>query len=85
VRVNVNAEAIRRLVEDDVVVNLLGERAEQIRSKVSAPSQFTLHTRKGRARRGAFAQVVMRGSGSIAWEFGSRRNPPHAPLRSAMR
>lgn len=67
------------------VAALLGEEAETMRGRVRAPSKFRVFTRKGVSRKGAFAQVIMRGEGAIAVEFGTRRSKPQAPLRKAMR
>lgn len=77
--------ALERLERQlDVAIQLL-ERAEQVKRHVGAPSRMELSTRSGIGPRGAFAQVVMSGSGAIAAEFGSRNNPPGAHLRSALR
>lgn len=48
-------------------------------------SRMRFRTRKGRGRRGAFAQAIMSGDGAIAVEFGTSRTPPLSPLRSALR
>lgn len=77
--------ALERLVQDASIADQLGEEAERLRRKVRAPSRMTLTTRSGVGRKGAFAQVVMRGPGAIAAEFGSRNNAPGAHLRSVLR
>lgn len=48
-------------------------------------SRLRFRTRKGRGRRGAFAQAIMSGEGALPVEFGTSKVPPLAPLRSALR
>lgn len=84
-KVNLFSEAIMKLGEDENVVKALGLEAEKVRSRVKAPRGMTLRTRSGRGRRGAFSQVIMRGQGALAVEYGSRKNPPYAPLRRALK
>jgi hypothetical protein len=47
-------------------------------------SRLTFRTTSGKSRRGAFAQARMSGPGALAVEFGTRNNPPYAPLRSSL-
>lgn len=75
-------EEIKRSPE---VAEMLGGVADGVAQGVNAPSTVEVSTRHGVGRRGAFAQVVMTGSGALAIEFGSRHNPPLAPLRNALR
>jgi len=77
--------ALEQLTRDARVADQLGDEAERLRRKVRAPSRMTLTTRSGVGRKGAFAQVVMRGPGAVAAEFGSRNNAPGAHLRSVLR
>lgn len=48
-------------------------------------SKMTFRTRRGKSRKGGYAQAIMSGEGVLAVEFGSKNNPPYAPLRSAMK
>jgi hypothetical protein len=79
--------AIRRLAYEKSIVGSLAEEAAKVRARVRTPrrAQLALETRAGVGPKGAFAQVVMRGRGALAIEFGSRNNPPFAPLRKALR
>lgn len=67
----------------------LAREAEKIRSRVRLPSGAKgiqiLPVKRGIGPNGAFAQVIMRGRGALAIEFGSRNGPPVAPLRRALR
>lgn len=60
-------------------------RVADLASGGHGASRLTFSTRKGRGPQGAFAQTIMRGDGAVAIEFGSRNNPPYAPLRRALR
>ena len=77
--------ALEQLARDARLADQLGEEAERLRRQVRAPSRMTLTTRSGVGRKGAFAQLVMRGPGAVAAEFGSRTNAPGAHLRSVLR
>lgn len=83
-KVNLFEAEIKALGEDKDVINLLGQEAEKVKGRVRAPKHLVVYTRKGKSRRGAFAQIVMKGQGALAIEYGSRKNPPYAPLRRAM-
>lgn len=71
-------------------VGELHEHAKRIAARVRLPSsgpaagKLRLSTRRGRGPNGAFAQVIMRGPGALAIEFGTRRSRPLAPLRRAL-
>lgn len=82
--IRLNAAGIETLTNSREMVNELGRIAEDLAGTVNAPADMTIATRKGHSRRGAFAQVQMLGDGAVAVEFGSRNNPPLAPLRSAL-
>lgn len=86
--VNLNQAQINALKKSQDVANLLGRVAEGVKSRVIAPSKFTLATRHGVAKGGrygeAYAQVQMFGRGAIAVEFGSKRTAAKAPLRKAL-
>lgn len=77
--------AEKLLMSDRDVARDLREKAEKVRRKVRAHPRFDLSVRAGVGPRGAFSQVIMRGPGALTEEFGSRRVPPRAPLRSALR
>jgi hypothetical protein len=79
-----NAAAVKALEQQSDVARALGEVAKERAKRVSAPSRFSVSTRAGVGPKGAFAQVIMRGGGAIGWEFGSIRNPPMSPLRTAV-
>lgn len=68
-----------------LAVGELHEAAIRIKGRVRLPyPALTLSTRRGRGPNGAFAQVIMRGPGALAVEFGTRRRRPMAPLRRAL-
>jgi len=77
--------ALDELARDVRIAEQLLDRAEHVQRRIRAPSRMTLSTRSGVGRKGAFAQVTMRGPGAIAAEYGSRNNAPGAHLRSALR
>lgn len=83
-KVNVNPAAIERLANSREVADNLGEKAEKAAAGVNPPSYLTKYTRSGQGPQGAFAQIVVRGSGSIAWEWGSERQAPAGQLRAAL-
>lgn len=86
-RVVVLEQGIKAMGEEREVVQILREEAEALQNRVRLPSRAKLHlvTRAGVGPRGAFSQVMMRGSGALAIEFGTRRRRAIAPLRSALR
>lgn len=67
-------------------VGELGRAADRIAARVHLPSRakLSLSTKRGMGPRGAFSQVIMRGSGALAIEFGTRRRRAVAPLRRAL-
>lgn len=85
-RINIFHSEVEKLLESDDVVDALGEEAEKVEARVgSIPSRLRMSTRKGKARRGPFSQVVVSGPAAAAWEYGSRNNPPAGKLRGALR
>lgn len=83
--VQVHRDAIEQLKFLPEVAEALGAEASKIAPRVRIHGKnVTVFSRHGVGRRGAFAQVIMRGSGAKAIEFGSRNNPPLAPLRKAL-
>jgi hypothetical protein len=73
-----------------LAVGALSDAAVRIAGRVRLPSsgpaagKLHLSTKRGRGPNGAFAQVIMRGPGALAVEFGTRRSRPLAPLRRAL-
>lgn len=69
-----------------LAVGELAAAAERIKARVRLPSsgKLSLSTKRGRGPNGAFAQVIMRGPGAIAIEFGTSRSRAVAPLRRAL-
>jgi hypothetical protein len=62
--------------------------ARKIAQRVRLPRRakgLKVSTRAGIGPRGGFSQVIMRGPGALAIEFGTRRRRPVAPLRKALR
>lgn len=82
--VKIFTEAIESLSESEEIPPELVKAAESIASRVRAPRHLTVYTRKGVSSRGAFAQVVMRGRGAVAIEYGTARMRASAPLRNAL-
>lgn len=76
---------IDALRSDEKVAADLGDVADKVRDTMRVPARFRLSTRHGVSRRGAFAQIIMRGGGAILYEFGGRGVAPRAPLRNAAR
>lgn len=83
--IRTNRSGIEDLIQSDEVAGELGLIAKRFSQKVRAPSSQTVGIRAGVGPQGAFSQVIMRGPGAIAIEFGSRNNAPMAPLRKALR
>lgn len=85
--VRMKQQGLTELLRDPHVAEELGKVAERVKARVRAPKKFQLIARHGVAesgRRQAYAQVIMKGSGAVAVEFGSRNGPPKAPLRRAL-
>lgn len=80
---------IKRIAYEKGVKTNLAEEAEKVRGRVQVPrraqSKLEVSVRSGIGGSGAYAQVIMRGPGALAIEFGSRNNAPIAPLRKALR
>ena len=83
-RVNVDQAAIARLARSDAVADMLGKKAAIAAVGVDEPSSMTKYTRSGVGPQGAYSQIVVRGSGAVAWEWGSVNNPPAGQLRAAL-
>lgn len=70
-------------------VGELRKDAREVAARVRLPTRrrkdLTLSTKAGMGPRGAFSQVIMRGPGALAIEFGTRRTRAFAPLRRALR
>lgn len=75
---------IAKLKQEFSVAEGLGREAEVVRGRVRAPAKMEVFTRFGIGPRGAFSQVIMRGDGALAVEFGTRRSRAVAPLRRAL-
>jgi hypothetical protein len=84
-RIVFHPDAEKDLRQSAAVARALRAVADKVQRKVRAPKHLTLSTRAGVGRRGAFAQVIMAGSGALAVEFGTRTNVAIAPLRRALR
>lgn len=65
---------------------LLKQVADGIKPRVKMPKEdgYELMTFGGRSRRGAFAQLVLRGPRAIFVEFGTKTKAAQAPLRRAV-
>lgn len=78
-------EAIARSVD---TAGGLREIANEVSTRVDAPSHLNVRVKAGIARSGrrqAFSQVIMEGPGALTEEFGNRSRAPKAPLRRALR
>ncbi|MGE0133761.1 MAG: hypothetical protein AB7L91_06290 [Dehalococcoidia bacterium] len=84
VRIEMKQSGLDELYKSDDMVDGLRTFAEEIAARVDEPSHLTVRARAGVSRRGAFAQVIMRGPGALTIEFGNRSRPPKAPLRRAI-
>jgi hypothetical protein len=86
-RIVFHPNGLRDLERDPKVADILGRVAEQVArdADTRAWSHLELSSRSGVGHRGAFGQAVMSGSGALACEFGTRRQPARAPLRAALR
>lgn len=78
-------DGLRKLASSEETAEALGKAAERVARRVSVPRHLTVRTRSGEGPQGAYSQVQMFGPGAIAWEFGTRRMAPQAPLRKALR
>ena len=72
------------------VVDVLLDHAQGIERRIRVPSSARdvrtfSHASQGRTARGPYSQAGMRGPGALAIEFGTRRTPPQAPVRRAVR
>jgi len=72
------------------VVPMLLDQAQDIESRIVIPAsespervQTFSHASEGITARTPYGQAGMRGPAALAIEFGSRRNPPYAPVRRA--
>jgi hypothetical protein len=83
-RLVVHNDEIRKLGREPGVVKNLDANAQDVRRRVLVPRHLTLSTRAGIGPRDAFSQVIMRGPGAIAYEFGGRTISARAPLRRAI-
>lgn len=87
--VKIDTSSLKGMLAQDGVRNMLFVEANKIAARVQVPRRaqhkIAVTTRVGKGRSGAFSQVVMRGQGALAIEFGSRNNAPIAPLRKALR
>lgn len=87
--VKITSASLKQLLSEEGVRNELLVEANKIKARVQIPrraqDKLALSTRVGKGRNGPFAQVIMRGPGALAIEFGSRNNAPIAPLRKALR
>ena len=73
------------------VVPMLLDQAQDIESRIVIPTsespervQTFSHASEGITARTPYGQAGMRGPAAMAIEFGSRRNPPYAPVRRAV-
>lgn len=86
--IKISQAGLNALKKSPDVARKLGVEADKVKSRVNAPSKFTVVSRSGVATTGryreAYAQVIMRGRGAVAVEFGTRRTAPLAPLRRAL-
>ena len=84
----VDHAAIKQLEREQQIAAALEPVARQIlaRARTNAPSWIdpTWRTSYGVSARGAYAQVIASGSGTVLAEFGGRGSPPHAYLRRAL-
>lgn len=84
-----NQAAIDALAESPDVVAHLGRVAQDILGKAEARAPSWLDAmwlvRAGVSDKGAFAQAIARGSGSILAEYGGARSPAYAMFRSQLR
>lgn len=82
VRVTVDEAAIKELMESPEVVEYFGREASERRGRAgSIPPHLTLITRSGVGPHGTFSQIILRGPGAAAWEFGTRTHAPHGTVR----
>lgn len=87
-RITFHREALDDVLNSDGVQKELEKHAKTVANRAQGSrgtSDLTFRTRRGKSRKGAFAQTIMRGDGALAVEFGSRNNEPLAPLRNALK
>jgi hypothetical protein len=83
-RVNMIPGGIEALVDNASTWQALEVVAEDVASRVRAPSRMRVWVKRGRGPQGPFAQVILEGPGALAEEFGTRTRAPRAPLRRAL-
>ena len=77
--------ADKKLSNDPGSARLLRAVADRIKGRVKVPKGYEVTTQSHVSRRGAFAQIVMRGPRAIFIEFGTKNDhSPLAPLRKAV-
>lgn len=83
-----NEPGFGSLRKDPGIWQELEVHANRLKAAVQAPSSQIVTVKRGIARSGRtgepFAQVIMRGPGALAIEFGARGGIPQAPLRKAL-
>lgn len=87
-RIKLDNSALERAIENSPgLVDELRDAADGIARRIRPPASAELEvfTLADKGPRGPFAQAVMRGEAALAVEFGSRNNPPYAPVRRAVR
>ena len=86
--VRMSRAGLEALKKSPAIADKLGVEADKVKARVKAPSKFEIISRRGIASGGkygeAYSQVIMRGRGAIAVEFGTRKTPALAPLRKAL-
>lgn len=83
-----NHRALDDVLNGDGVQADLEQHAQAVVSAAQGArgtSKMRFRTKKGKGRRGAFAQAIMTGEGALSVEFGTSRAPALAPLRNALR
>jgi hypothetical protein len=90
-RVVLNQAAIRELENDRKLADELRPSAAKVMSRAQgrAPrwpvtASWVWFTRAGVGPQGAYAQAIVRGSGTVAAEYGGSRSPAYAFLRSSL-
>lgn len=87
--IRLKRDGIRELEHDADVATALRPHAEDVlgRARRKAPSWLTAQwfVRQGVSKRGAFAQAIARGSGTILAEYGGSRSHAYRYMRSAAR
>jgi hypothetical protein len=83
-RVRVFNDEVAKIAEDPKVADHLAAKLRAVQGGVNPPSGMTSRVRRGVGPRGAFAQLIVRGDGAVAWEWGSVNNSPAGQLRAAL-